>query len=453
MASEDELRRRQYLKRAAAGTIGMAGLAGCTGGPSGGGGSGGGGGNGSGGGNASGGGGSGGGDGSLEVIHWWTAGGEKDAINALFEGFRQEYPDVEINNNPAPGGAGSAQDAVIRNRILNENPPGTFQIWPGQSLAPYLEADALRDIGDVWTQEMRDAYVDGPKNLSRPNDTFVAVPINIHRLNNLFYNTQVVEQAGVDPTNITDPASLTRALERVGQNTDALGMAQATQSPWTTLQLWEMIFMSQQGVDPYLDMLSGNVGAHEQGIKAALSRVNEYRKHWNDDAGSISWDQANSMVINGEAAFMHQGDWAAGQYEAQDNFAFEENWNYVPFPGSQGTYSIVVDSFVFPQNNPSPDAAWKFLSYCGTKDAQRRFNPVKGSIPPRTDVSNEPFGPFLRNQREEFANSEAQPPTIAHGTGVTPAVKSAVEGAFASFTSNWNVGQTYNGIQQAFEQN
>jgi glucose/mannose transport system substrate-binding protein len=451
MSEDNELSRRRYLQgTTAAGTAVLAGLAGCTGGPSGGGGSSGD--NGSGGGNTSGSGGSGGGDSSLEVIHWWTAGGEQDAINALFEGFKQEYPDVQINNNPAPGGAGSAQDAVVRNRILNESPPGTFQIWPGQSLAPYLEADALRDIGDIWTDEMRNAYLDGPKNLSQPNGTFVAVPINIHRLNNLFYNTQVLEQAGIDPTSLQDAAGLTGAFEQVQQNTDAIGLAQSTQSPWTTLQFWEMVFMSEQGVQAYRDMLSGNVAAHEQGIKSALSRMDEYRQYWNEDAGSISWDQANSMVINGEAAFIHQGDWAAGQYDAQDGFNYDENWNYVPYPGSQGTYSIVVDSFVFPRNNPSPDAARKFLSYCGTKDAQRRFNPIKGSIPPRTDVSSEPFGPFLKQQREDFENSSAQPATIAHGTGVTPSVKSSIEGAFASFTSNWNVSQTYNSIRQAFDQ-
>jgi len=445
-----QLTRRSYLKGTTAiGTAGLVGLAGCTGGPSGGGG-GGGGGNGSGGG---GGGGSGGGSGEgLEIIHWWTAGGEQDALNALLEGFREEYPDVGINNNPAPGGAGSAQDAVIRNRVLNENPPGTFQIWPGKSLTPYLEADVLRDIGDIWSGGMEDAYLQGPKNLSQPNGTYVAVPINIHRLNNLFYNVEVLEQAGVDPASISDPAGLTEALRRVNENTDAVGMAQSTQDPWTTLQLWETIFIGEQGPGAYQDMLSGNVAANEQAIKSALTKINEYRDFFNEDSGSIAWDQANSMVVNGEAAFIHQGDWAAGQYEAQDGFAYEENWGNVAFPGSAGTYSIVVDSFVFPADNPSPDATRKFLTYCGSKDAQRRFNPVKGSIPPRTDVSQEPFGPFLTQQREDFANSEAQPPTIAHGTGVTPGVKTAIESAFATFTSNWNVEQAYSGIEQAFNQ-
>lgn len=436
----DQQSRRAYLKRAAlAGTVGIAGVAGCIGG--------------NGGSNGSGGNGNGKGSAPLEIIHWWTAGGEEQAFKALIDGFKQKHPGVKVKPNPAPGGAGSAQDAVVRNRVLNENPPSSFQIWPGKSLTPYLDSNVLKDIGDIWSQDMRKAYVKGPKQLSKPNGTYVAVPINIHRLNNIFYNTNVLKQAGVDPTAIQDPASLTNALAKIEQNTNAVGMAQATKNPFTTIQLWEMIFLGEQGAKAYRDMLNGNIQKHKSSIKSALTRVNEYRNHWNQDAGSIAWDQANAMVINGEAAFHHQGDWAAGQYKAQKNMEYQKDWDSIPFPGTETTYSIVLDSFVYPQNNPSPDATRKFLSYCGSKDAQRRFNPVKGSIPPRTDVPMKPFGPFLKEQRKDFQNSQAQPPTIAHGTAVTPSVKTAIEGVFASFTSDWNVNKAYSGIRKAFNKN
>jgi glucose/mannose transport system substrate-binding protein len=437
-STQKKVTRRAYLKRASlASTVGIIGFAGCMGN---GGGSGG---NGSGGSNSS---------APLEIIHWWTAGGEEQAFNALIKGFKKKYPNVKVKPNPAPGGAGSAQAAVVRNRVLSDNPPSTFQIWPGKALHPYTKENILKGIGDIWTQDMRKAYLKGPQQLSKPQGTYVAVPINIHRLNNIFYNKNIIKQAGVDPANIQDPASLTKALAKVEQNTDAVGMAQATKTPFTTIQLWEMIFLGAQGVQAYQDMVNGNIQKHKQGIKSALRRVNEYRKHWNKDAGSISWNQANAMVINGKAAFHHQGDWAVGQYKAQKNFEFRKDWDYIPFPATDETYSIVVDSFVYPKNNPTPDATRKFLSYCGSKDAQRRFNPIKGSIPPRTDVSMKPFGPFLKEQQNDFASSQAQPPTIAHGTAVTPSVKTAVEGAFASFTSNWNINQTYTSIRQAFKQ-
>jgi glucose/mannose transport system substrate-binding protein len=455
--NQDGVSRRTYLRLSGLASAGMAGLAGCSGG----------------GGEtttgeqteteASGGSTgteeteaetetSGGSGNALELVHWWTAGGEKDALDALLEGFSEEYPDVELNNNPAPGGAGSALDTVIKNRVLNQNPPSTFQIWPGKALTQYVEGDVLNDIGDsVWSQEMRDAYRQGVQNLAQPDGNYVAVPLNIHRLNNLFYNTAVLEEAGVDPEGISDPGALTDALDTVASETDAVPMAHQVQSPWSSVQLWETIFLGYNGADTYnAAIVEGNIGDHEDAVKESLQTLKDYHEYFNEDAGSVTWDQANSKVVNGNAAFIHQGDWAAGQYKSASDFEYDSDWGMTAFPGTEGMYSVVTDSFVFPKNNPSPEATRKFLSYCGTVDAQERFNPVKGSIPPRTDVPTDAFGPFLSSQIEEFKNSDAQPPTIAHGTAVTPDVHGNIDEAFASFNEQWNVDGAYNALVNAF---
>ncbi|ADQ67004.1 carbohydrate ABC transporter substrate-binding protein [Halogeometricum borinquense] len=388
----------------------------------------------------------------LELVHWWTAGGEKDALQALLDGFKEEYPDVELNNNPAPGGAGSALDTVIKNRVLNRNPPSTFQIWPGKALTQYVEGDVLQDIGDsVWSQEMRDAYRQGVQNLSQPAGNYVAVPINIHRLNNLFYNASVLEEAGVDPASLSDPGALNDALDTIASETDAVPMAHQIKSPWSSVQLWETIFLGYNGADTYNSaIVEGNIADHESAVKESLQTLKDYHEHFNQDAGSVSWDQANGKVVNGDAAFIHQGDWAAGQYKSASEFEYDSDWGMIPFPGTSGQYSVVTDSFVFPKNNPSPEATRKFLSYCGTVDAQKRFNPIKGSIPPRTDVPTDPFGPFLQSQIEDFKNSDAQPPTIAHGTAVTPDVHGDIDEAFASFNEQWNVEGAYDALVNAF---
>ncbi|NIB99532.1 ABC transporter substrate-binding protein [Halobacterium sp. R2-5] len=445
--NNDSLTRRQYLKAggAAGGAILVAGCAGGDGDGSGDGDS-------DGGTTASGDGTTSSSDGQeLEIVHWWTAGGEEQALNALVEGFEEEYPEVTVNNNPAPGGAGSALDTEIQSRILNENPPSTFQIWPGKALNTYTESEVLEDIGDsVWDEEMRDAYLDGVKQMSQPAGDYVAVPLNIHRLNNLFYNVSVLEDAGVDPASIDSPSAVLEAMQTIDSETDATPMAHQTQAPWSTLQLWESVLIGVAGVDTYNDVIDGNVSANEDAVRESLQLVADYSEYFNDDAGSVAWDQANNGVIQGNAAFLHQGDWAAGQYQAAEDFEYESDWDYVPFPGTEGVYHVVTDSFVMPTSNPSPEATEKWLSYCGSVDGQERFNPVKGSIPPRTDVPNDEFGPFLTTQREDFNNSDAQPPSIAHGTGVTPEVKSNVEGVFSSFNGSWNVDSAYDGLTNAF---
>ncbi|SIR87106.1 ABC transporter substrate-binding protein [Natronorubrum thiooxidans] len=389
---------------------------------------------------------------ALEIGHWWTAGGEEAAFEALIEGFEAEYPDIEVDSSPSPGGAGSALETDIKNRVVDQNPPSTFQIWPGQALTEYTDEDLLYDIdGHVWNDEMREAYLDGPIDVSRPDGEFVAVPINIHRLNNLFYNVDVVEDADVDPESLESPSDLLEAMEAV-DDAGFVGMAQQTQSAWSTMQLWAQVLLGEYGADVYDSFIEGDLEAVESEIRASLELVVEYSEYFNEDASSMNdWDDASDYINTGDAAFFHQGDWAAGQYEGEDDFEYGEDWDHVPFPGTDGMYALNMDSFVFPKHNPSPNATVRFLQYAGTTDAQERFNPHKGSIPPRTDVSDEAFTPFLQDQMADFEASTEQPPSVTHGLAVAPSIQTDVEGAFANFIDNWDVDETYDDLVSSFD--
>ncbi|AFZ74740.1 carbohydrate ABC transporter substrate-binding protein, CUT1 family [Natronobacterium gregoryi] len=388
----------------------------------------------------------------VEIGHWWTAGGEEDAFEALVEGFEQEHPDIEVDSSPSPGGAGSALEADIRNRVVDQSPPSTFQVWPGQALTDYTDEDLLYDIeGHVWDDDMREAYLDGPIEASRPHGDFVAVPINIHRLNNLFYNVDVVEDAGVDLEDVDSPSALLDAMEAVDE-AGYVGMAQQTQTAWSTLQLWAQVLLGEYGVDTYETFIAGDVEDVEAEVRDTLEIVVDYSDYFNEDASSLNdWDDASAYVNRGEAAFFHQGDWAAGEYEADDDLEYGEDWDHVAFPGTEEMYALNMDSFVFPKHNPSPNATVQFLRYAGSADAQERFNPAKGSIPPRTDVSDEAFTPFLQDQMADFQASSEQPPSIAHGLAVPPAAQTDVEGAFANFIDNWDVDETYDELVNSFE--
>ncbi|APW99181.1 sugar ABC transporter substrate-binding protein [Halobiforma lacisalsi AJ5] len=387
----------------------------------------------------------------VEIGHWWTAGGEEEAFQALVEGFEEEYPEIEVESSPSPGGAGSALEADIRNRVVDQNPPSTFQVWPGQALTDYTEEDLLYDIeGHVWDDDMREAYLDGPVDVSRPHGDFVAVPINIHRLNNLFYNVDVVEEADVDVESIDSPSALLDVMETVDE-AGYVGMAQQTQSAWSTLQLWAQVLLGEYGADVYESFIEGNVEDNESEIRDSLQIVVDYTDYFNEDASSLSWDEASGYINRGEAAFFHQGDWAAGEYEADDELEYGEDWDHVAFPGTEEMYALNMDSFVFPKHNPSPNATVRFLRYAGSADAQERFNPAKGSIPPRTDVPDDAFTPFLQDQMADFEGSSEQPPSVAHGLAVAPSIQTDIEGAFANFIDNWDVDAAYQELVDSFD--
>lgn len=410
--------RRRLLGTTAA--LGAAGFAGCMGG---------------GGNNSSGG----GGGGTMEVLHGWTGGDGATAVENLISGFNEAHPDINANFQPVGGGGNTNLDTTISNRAQNGNLPSSWADWPGKNLVQFTSADLLGDIGDsVWTDELRNNYSEAAQTYAQVgesadsigNGPYVAVPIGSHRMNDLFYNVNVIEAAGVDPTSFSTPGDLVGALQQVDQNTDAVGMAQARQNPFTTLQLWEVVMQGQSGYQAFMDFLNGNGNA--DAVRSAFETIQQYAQYYNSDVSSISFTTANQKFMNGEAAFVHNGNWAAGAYRNQDGFEYETDWNHVTFPGTEDMYGMHLDSFPMPADGPTPEAARTFLSYVGSPDAQVRFNQYKGSIPPRTDVSSDAFGPYLTQTMEEYGNLQQKPPTIAHGLAVTSDVLSELEGVITN---------------------
>ncbi|WP_321167546.1 ABC transporter substrate-binding protein [Halonotius pteroides] len=417
--------RRTVLTTTSAAAV--AGLAGCSGG---GGGS-----DGSGGGN------------ELELLHAWSSGDGNAAIAALIEGFQEEHPDVEFAEEPVDGAARSNLDQVVLNKLQANDPPSTFQTWPGNTLAKF--DGAYEDIeDDVWDDDLKENYLAGPQEQAQYNGTYVTVPLNIHRINNLFYNTAVLEEAGVDPESLSSPSDVVDACETIAAETDAVPFAQQTSGSWSTVQLWETILLGQAGIDGYEAFTGGNgdTGA----VESALQSVVDLSEYYPSDSSSISFTEANTMVMDGDAAFIHQGDWAAGAYSNADDFSYGDDWGQVTYPGTSGSYLLNMDSFPYLANNPSPEATKQFLSYCGSAEGQVLFNAEKGSIPPRSDADVSSLNTFQQDQFEDFNSADNQPPSVQHGLAVSPGVATNISSAFSGFLEDYDAAATAEALINAF---
>ena len=89
-------------------------------------------------------------EGTVNVYHWWTAGGEKDAIESVVSTFGEAYENIEAKSNAIPGGAGGAM--VMKVKVLQQTgkSPEAFQAHPGQEIQPYLDADLLLNLNEIW---------------------------------------------------------------------------------------------------------------------------------------------------------------------------------------------------------------------------------------------------------------------------------------------------------------
>jgi glucose/mannose transport system substrate-binding protein len=429
--NDSDLSRRTYVKLTGLAGAGMAGLAGCAGG----GGSGG-----SGGGGSSG--------APVEVLHGWTGGDGARAAEALVTAFGEAHPDVDAEFNPIGGGGNQNLDAVVANRLQSGDPPSSFANWPGKNLQRY--EGALGTVDDVWSEnDFEDVMVQEAVDLHQYDGAFRAVPLGSHRLNCLFYNVSVVEEAGVDVDSLNSVSALADALDTVATETDAIPFTHGMSGTWTTTQLWGAMMLGQEGYDAYMSFLEGE--GSEAAVRATFeSTATVLENYISDDASSIGLTESNQNIINGDAAFIHQGNWAAGAYRNAENFDYNEDWGFKTFPGTEGMYTLHFDSFLYPSDNPTSEATKTFLGFVGSPEAQIAFNQFKGSIPTRPDVSLDEFGPYLQETAQDFAEAERRPPNLQHGLGVTSEKMTALNDVISSeFTGPYNVDAATQGFLDA----
>lgn len=423
------LSRRTYLRAVgAAGTVGLTGLAGCAGTDS---------------------------EGErdtanderFEIAHEWTD-EEAQALEALVDGFEAEYGEVEIALDRVSEPSADTAHSEIRDRVIDGDPPGTFQSRPGEGLRPYLDEGAIAPINDVWNTDMREGYLDGPMEAAAPDGDAVCVPIAVNRLNNLFYNVEIVEDADVDLDGVGTPEGFVDALESL-YGDGVVGMAHGPETPWSTLQLWETVFVGQHGTSAFDGLVSGDAAEYEQEVHSAFEMVERYAEYGPEDADATGDNEAADRLVSGDAATLHQGDWVARRYD--EEFEYGTDWDVVPFPGTEGIYTMVMSAFVLPSGSQSPETAREFLAHCGTADAQQLITSHTGSIPPRTDVPDDEFGPFLRDQMTAFTHADFLTTTITHGSAVDPRVVGELEAVVAEFDENLDPETATDGVVAALE--
>ncbi|WP_124195984.1 ABC transporter substrate-binding protein [Natrarchaeobius chitinivorans] len=394
----------------------------------------------------------------LEIMIAWTGEDGGQGFENLHEGFQEEYPDVETVVNDNPGGAGTGLQTALDTRMFDNDPPGTWGFFPGPDLTDYAEGGLLGDVSEeVWEEEGLEEPI--PEYLSDlcyfDEIGYVAVPIEFNRLNNLFYNVEIVEEAGVDPEAIETPSDLTDAMAQVESETDAVGIAQSTQEPWTVLQLWETVLLGEYDFETYTSYIDGEIESIEDEVRDTLEIVVDYTDYNNPDAGSVDFTEATSQFIGEEAAFLHDGQWAVGNFTRADDYEYDEDWHAVAYPGSEDVFMGQCSAFMYPADNPAPEAAINWLRYTGTNDAQIRFNSAKGGIPCRDDAPiDDDEWEFSEHQQvmyDDFLEADNLTGTISHNNVTLPQISTNVYDVFSAFSGTWDVDDTYEGLVDAFD--
>src|SRR5690349_1327771 len=86
----------------------------------------------------------------VEVIHWWTSGGEQAAVSVFAREFDALGEDKWVDT--AIAGGENARSATLQ-RTLGGDPPGAAQFNISRQFEELAEAGLLLDLTDLATKE------------------------------------------------------------------------------------------------------------------------------------------------------------------------------------------------------------------------------------------------------------------------------------------------------------
>jgi outer membrane protein OmpA-like peptidoglycan-associated protein len=167
----------------------------------------------------------------------------------------------------------------------------------------------------------------------------------------------------------------------------------------------------------------------------------------NPDHALLTWDQAVKALMDGKVGFTLMGDWADGEF-IKAHMKEKEDFGWISSPGTDGSFMIVADGFTLAKGAPHKEATIAWLKSIGSREAQEAFNPLKGSIPVRTDVDKSKSDGYHQWSMNEFARDKLLPSCV-HGEAAPAAFQTALNNAIIAFTVDKNIENFANALVQA----
>lgn len=362
---------------------------------------------------------------AVEVLHWWTSGGEAAALGVLKGNLEKQG--VKWNDMPVAGGGGEQAMTAVRARVTSGNPPTAVQML-GFDIQDWGKQGVLSDLNAIAAKEGWDKTVPAAlQKFSKYNGKWVAAPVNVHSTNWVWANKEVLAKAGIkeDPKTWDD---FIAALDKV-QKAGLIALAHGGQ-PWQEATVFDGVALSTGGVEFYkkafIDLDPKALNSAE--MVKTFDRMSQLRKYVDKDFSGRDWNVASGMVISGKAGFQIMGDWAKGEFVGAKKVAMKD-FSCFRIPGTQGSVTFNADQFaLFKVGADKVAAQNKLASAILDPGFQSAFNVVKGSAPARTDVPDTAFDDCGKKAIKDLAEANKSGKllgSLAHGHAVPASIKNA----------------------------
>ena len=401
-------------------------------------------------------------NGSIDVLSWWTSTSESSALNVLVDRYEKQNPGTSVDETAVVGGGGSQAHVVLATRIAHGDPPDVWQSLVGGNITAWHNAGAVGDVSSLFTDEVKAQLPENILSSVSVDGKQYAAPLSAHRANVLMYNRDVLKGAGIaepgEGYTLDQFLADLDALKAKGTTPLCIGGADSI----STAGLFEAVLLATVGKEGWERIEADRFDWSGQEVQTALNTFGRLIDYTDATGKNNTWSEASGRLAAGECGFYQMNDSAFAESTAlNDSGAAPSTGTNVDtpssaapsagtnvdapstgaspvaatvFPGTEGMFLMVVDSFVASSSTDNRDGANAFLTTALDPQVETDFCKVKGCVPVRNDADVSSLTPY-QQQTADALRSQTVLNSISYGEVISPAMQDGFFQAVKDYVS------------------
>ena len=408
-------------------------------------------------------------NGSIDVLSWWTSTSESSALNVLVDRYEKQNPGTSVDETAVVGGGGSQAHVVLATRLAHGDPPDVWQSLVGGNITAWHNAGAVGDVSSLFTDEVKAQLPENVLSSVSVDGKQYAVPMSAHRANVLMYNRDVLKGAGIaepgEGYTLDQFLADLDALKASGTTPLCVGGADSI----STAGLFESVLLATIGKEGWERIEADRFDWSGQEVQTALNTFGRLIDYTDATGKNNTWSEASGRLAAGECGFYQMNDSAFAESTALNDdsgatagaapstgtnvdtpssaapstgtnvdtpssaapsagaSAGAASTGASPvaatvFPGTEGMFLMVVDSFVVSSSTDNRDGANAFLTTALDPQVETDFCKVKGCVPVRNDADVSSLTPY-QQQTADALRSQTVLNSISYGEVISPAMQ------------------------------
>jgi alpha-glucoside transport system substrate-binding protein len=330
-------------------------------------------------------------EGTVTILHAFTGEVDVAGLEAIIDGFEEEYPGVTVNQE----GSGDFE-ALARTRINSGTPPDIILHPQPGLLADFINQGVVTPLDYIDSAALEEGLVGGLVDSVTFDDTLYAVPMRLSFKSLVWYNQPAFEDAGYEiPETWDEMLALTDQIATDGEYAPwCIGMESGDATGWVATDWVEDILLRALGAEQYDAWVDGDLAFASPEVMGAIEeymvpiwtnddyinggRANIAREAFGTSINGILGGTEGACVLHRQATFI-EGFIDESAPDAE--FGTDYNFFYLP-PIDEEIGSPALGGGDLAAQYTQNDAARAFMEYLTTPEAGEPWAELGGYLSP-----------------------------------------------------------------------